>query len=368
MGHLRWLCGGSCACIPNVTPQDYFRRKTPLPTELRTREFARLPLWIKEQSFFMAGVMRAEALNTFRQAAQGVIDGTVSEQEALRIIREGLKASGYKPEPGQEGTIKDLNSVHRQMINLRTNVALSSGWMQEAQQRNAAQAFPAKELIRGAAVEDPRNWAAIWPDAVAKSGSKANPGTMAALLDDPIWLFLSDFGSAYDPLKWGSAMVQTPVGFRKAREMGLIKQGQPAPKPQPIPSLNSTLQVQSKIADPEAKKTVEDDMMGLAQWDGSAIVFTDPNGSRPWPVSRLTGLLRTDNVDGTENYQKRALREWVALGGDSRAFAKMQEEFTGTDLLDDWNMLVRRVAFGEGVKSAPALVTALRKLAEGVLR
>ncbi len=85
MGHLRWLCADSRACLPNVTPQDYFRKKTPLPTELRTREFARLPLWIKEQSFFMAGVMRAEALNTFRQAAQGVIDGTVSEQEALRI-------------------------------------------------------------------------------------------------------------------------------------------------------------------------------------------------------------------------------------------------------------------------------------------
>lgn len=351
-----------------MTPQEYFRKKTPLPTELRTREFARLPLWIKEQSFFMAGVMRAEALNTFRQAAQGVIDGTVSEQEALRIIREGLKASGYKPEPGQEGTIKDLNSVHRQMINLQTNVALSSGWMQEAQQRNAGQAFPAKELIRGAAVEDPRNWSTIWPDAVAKSGSRANPDRMAALLDDPVWLFLSDFGSTYDPLKWGSAMVQTPVGFRKAKEWGLVRQGEPAPKPQPIPSLNSTLQVQSKITDPKARKSVEDEMMGLAAWDGNAIVFTDPNGSKPWPVSRLTGLLRIDNVDGTENYQKRALREWVALGGDSRAIAKMAEEFAGTDLLDDWNMLVRRVAFGEKAKSAADVVTALKRLAEGVLR
>jgi len=351
-----------------VTPKQYFDAKTPLPTDMVTRELALLPLWVREQSYFMATVMREDTLSYFRKAAEEILSGRMNYAEATRIIREGLKASGYKPEPGQEGTIKDLNSVHRQMINLRTNVALSSGWMQEAQQRNAAQAFPAKELIRGAAVEDPRNWAAIWPDAVAKSGSKANPGIMAALLDDPIWLFLSDFGSAYDPLKWGSAMVQTPVGFRKAMEMGLIKQGQPAPKPQPIPSLNSTLQVQSKIADPEAKKAVEDDMMGLAQWDGGAIVFTDPNGSRPWPVSRLTGLLRTDNVDGTENYQKRALREWVTLGGDSRAFAKMADEFAGTDLLDDWNMLVRRVAFGEGAKSAPALVTALRKLAEGVLR
>ena len=73
------------------------------------------------------------------------------------------------------------------------------------------------------------------------------------------------------------------------------------------------------------------------------------------------------NIDATENYQKRALREWVALGGNSRAFAKMEEEFAGTDLLDDWNMLVRRVSRQENTTSAAQIIGALAQLAELVL-
>ena len=367
MGHLRWLCCGSCACFPNVTPQDYFRKKTPLPTELRTREFARLPLWIKEQSFFMAGVMRAEALNTFRQAAQGVIDGTVSEQEALRIIREGLKASGYKPEPGQEGTIKDLNSVHRQMINLRTNVSLAQGWAWDAQSRQAWEIYPARELIRGRRPDEPRLWEQkLWPDAIGPSGSGVKPEKMAALIDDPIWVYLSDFGTPFTPLKWGSGMMQTPFRRTEAIKLGILRRDQQA-KPQPAGSLNETLEVQTQITDQQARDELLGDLRGLGTFRKNALVFTDPNGSRPWPVPMLAQLLGQMNIDATENYQKRALREWVALGGDSRAFAKMQEEFTGTDLLDDWNMLVRRVARQENTTAAPRIIGALLQLAELVL-
>jgi hypothetical protein len=350
-----------------VTPQDYFRRKTPLPTELRTREFARLPLWIKEQSFFMAGVMRAEALNTFRQAAQGVIDGTVSEQEALRIIREGLRASGYKPEPGQEGTIKDLSSVHRQMINLRTNVSLAQGWAWDAQSRQAWRAYPARELVRGRRPEEPRLWQEkLWPEAIGPSGSGAKPEVMAALTDDPIWVYLSDFGVPYAPLKWGSGMLVEPYRRRDAIKLGILKPDQQA-KPQPSGSLNETLEVQTQITDPQAREELLGDLRGLGTFRKNALVFTDPNGSRPWPVPMLAQLLGQMNIDATENYQKRALREWVTLGGNSRAFAKMEEEFAGTDMLDDWNMLVRRVARQENTTSAARIVGALLQLAELVL-
>jgi len=58
--------------MTNPRAEDYFRGKAVLPTELRTREFARLPLWIKEQSFFMAGVMEAELAGAFQRAAQAV--------------------------------------------------------------------------------------------------------------------------------------------------------------------------------------------------------------------------------------------------------------------------------------------------------
>ena len=350
--------------------EEYFRGKAVLPTELRTREFARLPLWIKEQSFFMAGVTEAELAGAFQRAAQAVLDGKMGEAEATRIIREGLEKSGYRPEPGQEGTIKDLNSVHRQLINLRTNVALANGWASDAKRRQKSTLYPAYELVRGRNANEPRLWQQkLWPEAVAASGSKAKPDIMAALLDDPIWLHLSDFGVPYAPLKWGSGMAQVSVIKSKAREMGLLPpKGQPQPPPaKPPESLNSTLEVAADQIPKEKRNEMLEKLDGTAVFVGDKIVFTDPNGSRPWPVPVLGNLLPRQNVDGTENYQKRALREWRNLGGDAAAMAAMEKEFAGTDLLDDWNMLVRRVTAGERAQTAVAVVDALANLVSLVL-
>ena len=348
--------------------EEYFRGKRVLPTELRTREFARLPLWVKEQSFFMAGVMDAELAGAFQRAAQAVLDGEMGEAEATRIIREGLTKSGYKPEPGQEGTIKDLTTVHRQLINLRTNVALANGWMQNTLQRNNAKIMPALKLVRGRNAREPRIWQQkLWPEAVAASGSKASPDRMAALIDDPIWLYLSDFGVPYAPLKWGSGMNQVGVFKTQAREWGLIPAKGEAPPPKPPESLNSTLEVAADQIPPEKRKETLEKLDGLAVFVKDKLVFTDPNGSRPWPVPVLGNLLPRQNVDGTENYQKRALREWRNLGGDAAAMRAMEKEFSGTDLLDDWNMLVRRVTAGERAQTTVALVDALANLVSLVL-
>jgi len=356
--------------MTNPRADEYFRGKAVLPTELRTREFARLPLWIKEQSFFMAGVIEAELAGAFQRASQAILDGKMGEAEATRIIREGLEKSGYKPEPGQEGTIKDLNSVHRQLINLRTNVALANGWASDAKQRQKYTLYPAYELVRGRNANEPRLWMQkLWPEAVAASGSKARPDIMAALLDDPIWLYLSDFGVPYAPLKWGSGMAQVPVIKSKAREMGLLPpKGQPQPPPaKPPESLNSTLEVAAGQISPKQRNEMLEKLDGLAVFQKDKLVFTDPNGSRPWPVPVLANLLPRMNVDGTENYQKRALREWRNLGGDAAAMTAMEKEFSGTDLLDDWNMLVRRVTAGERAQTAVAVVDALANLVSLVL-
>ena len=348
--------------------EEYFRGKRVLPTELRTREFARLPLWVKEQSFFMAGVMDAELAGAFQRAAQAVLDGTMGEAEATRIIREGLAKSGYTPEPGQEGTIKDLTTVHRQLINLRTNVALANGWVNDANRRKSANIQPALKLVRGRNANEPRLWMQkLWPEAVAASGSKASPDRMAALIDDPIWLYLSDFGVPYTPLKWGSGMNQVAVFKTQAREWGLLPAKGAPPEVKPPESLNSTLEVTADQIPPAKRKETLEKLDGLAVFVKDKLVFTDPNGSRPWPVPVLANLLPRANVDGTENYQKRALREWRNLGGDAAAMKAMEKEFSGTDLLDDWGMLMRRVTAAERIQTTTALVDALANLVSLVL-
>lgn len=348
--------------------EEYFRGKRVLPTELRTREFARLPLWVKEQSFFMAGVMDAELAGAFQRASQAVLDGTMGEAEATRIIREGITKSGYKPEPGQEGTIKDLTTVHRQLINLRTNVALANGWVNDANRRKSANIQPALKLVRGRNANEPRLWMQkLWPEAVAASGSKASPDRMAALIDDPVWLYLSDFGVPYTPLKWGSGMNQVAVFKTQAREWGLLPPKGAPPEVKPPESLNSTLEVAADQIPPEKRNETLEKLDGLAVFVKDKLVFTDPNGSRPWPVPVLANLLPRANVDGTENYQKRALREWRNLGGDAAAMKAMEKEFSGTDLLDDWGMLVRRVTAAERLQTTTALVDALANLVSLVL-
>jgi hypothetical protein len=354
--------------MTNPRAEEYFRGKAVLPTELRTREFARLPLWIKEQSFFMAGVMEAELAGAFQRASQAVLDGKMGEAEATRIIREGLEKSGYKPQPGQEGTIKDLNSVHRQLINLRTNVALANGWVNDVKRRQSANIQPALKLVRGRNANEPRLWTQkLWPEAVAASGSKASPDRMAALIDDPIWLYLSDFGVPYTPLKWGSGMNQVAVFKTQAREWGLLPPKGKPPEVKPPESLNSSLEVAADQIPQDKRNDMLEKLDGTAVFVKDKLVFTDPNGSRPWPVPVLGNLLPRQNVDGTENYQKRALREWRNLGGDASAMTAMEKEFAGTDLLDDWNMLVRRVTAGERAQTAVAVVDALANLVSLVL-
>jgi hypothetical protein len=348
--------------------EEYFRNKRVLPTKLRTKGFERLPLWVKEQSFFMAGVMDVQLAGAFQRAAQAVLDGEMGEAEATRIIREGITASGYQPEPGQKGTIQDLNTIHRQLINLRTNVALANGWVADAQRRQVSTLYPAMKLVRGRNANEPRLWTEkLWPEAVAASGSKAKPDQMAALLDDPIWLYLSDFGVPYTPLKWGSGMTQISLIKSKARDMGLLPPKGKVPPAKPAGSLNATLEIAADQIPADKRREVLENLNGMGVFMGDKLVATDPNGSRPWPVDVLANLLPRPNVDGTENYQKQALAEWKKLGGDTEAMKKMAEKFKGTPTLDDFNMLTRRIEAAEKIVGVVLLVDALANLADLVL-
>lgn len=406
-----------------MTAAEFIRSKAILPSEMRTRQWARVPLWIKEQSFFMAGVTDAVMLSAFQEAAGDIASGRKSEQEALRTIREALKATGYKAEDGQEGTIKDLSTVRRQLVSLRAQAGLAAGWAREQEQLDAAIAYPAKELYRQRGAKVPRRWREkIWPE-TAKKRNAAHPDLrplredlMMAPLGDPVWPMLSDFGAPYDPLKYSTGMRQRPVGYSVAEAAGImggnpdrvlprklkpaetpwLKQPEadattapvPAPAPQPGPqkpgniipnvipapippppaaavprrpvvtSPGETLEVKPGI--PEAlKEGLEDSLKGLGKWEGDTLVFTDPNGTRPYAPAELAGIITALNVDGTTNYQLAALQEWVALGANENALAEMRRKHAGEDVLDDFNRLIWRMQRATRILDAVELLAAL---------
>lgn len=91
----------------------------------------------------------------FRDRSQGIVDGNLSEADALREVRAMLRATGYRPEPGTEGTIQDLNSDARQRLILDTNVAMVQGKAYRDSMMGSI-AYPAQRLVRERYSRQPR--------------------------------------------------------------------------------------------------------------------------------------------------------------------------------------------------------------------
>lgn len=127
---------------------------------------------IRERSFWTAREGCYARVQGFRDRCQGIVDGNLSEADALREVRAMLRATGYQPEPGTEGTIQDLNTDARQRLILDTNVAM----VQERAYRDSmlgSLAYPAQRLVRIRYSRQPRDWDARWREAAAPSITRA---------------------------------------------------------------------------------------------------------------------------------------------------------------------------------------------------
>lgn len=266
--------------------------KLGIPGEMRTAEWAMLPQWLRERTFYMAGVHQAEILDEFRGEVAKIAQGETSIPQAEKRLGKFLDAAGYRPAPGQEGTIKDLRSWRRMRVALRTNVELLQGWGQKESglRAGAAAAFPAWELVRYAPRAVPRDW----PARFTLSGGEIRGGRMIALKDSPVWAELGNFedgiGVDYPPFAWGSGMGWRAVGFREARELGLIPPGWRPPAPRPVSSPNEALETTPRVSEPALREELARRMRGLAEWQGDKFVFTDPNGSRRMDAEKLAGV------------------------------------------------------------------------------
>lgn len=336
----------------------------PLPGELRTREWGRVPLWLRERAFFMAGLARGEVLQVFYNVSQAMAAGTVGLAGGRELARVELAKLGYIPEPGQAGTIKDLRTSRRINVALDTNVRMIRGWAAHRKQGLAVGAYPAVQLVRLKRVEVPRGWARRWEEArVALGGlegeaTAVNPGElkkgednagqmglplMAAVYGCPIFPGISRFNSPYSPYDFNSGIGTRAVSRKEALEMGLDTARAGVYAAEGWQSPGHDLRAEPRIERAEIRDAVVESLGGLAKVEGDVIVFTDPNGTRPSPVSELVELLRRPNVDGTRNYQAEA--------AERMAEGTLRD---GTDLMDDMGRLVRRIA-GAGVDVKPGV-------------
>lgn len=312
--------------------------KTSIPGELRTAEWRMLSQWLRERAFYMAGVAQAEILDEYRAEVQKIAQGDSSVEESRKRLEMFLTKVGYAPAPGQEGTIKDLRSVRRMQVSLRTNVDLLRGWGQKERgmRRGALTAFPAWELVRVAPRTVPRNWQLRW----TRAGGPSNPdGRMIAMKDSDVWLELGStedgLGVDYPPFAWGSGMGWRPVGFREAKALGVIPAGWTPPPVPPVSSPNATLQTTPKISDRALRDELAARLKGLAEWRGDVLVFTDPNGSRPMSGEKLVEVWSRGMPPAFESFpnkglmQQLALQRWSENHGD---FTRELDPKTGMDI------------------------------------
>lgn len=292
--------------------------KETVPSEMLTAEWARVPQWIRERQFYMAGVTKAAILEDFREAAGLIVEGKSNIPQATRELQALLDAQGYQPKPGEEGTIKDLRSARRIAITLATNVKLLQGWAKKERglRDGTLRAFPAWELVR---LEDravPREWHKIWEDA---GGTLTADGRMIALKTDPIWkaigtAFEDSIGVDYPPFMWGSGMGWRAISRKEAKALGLLDQAAakepPAP---PVSSPNATLEARAPEA-PEIRQAVAEKMKGLVEFKDDVMVFTDPNGTRPYPAARLAEVVTAPLPAGFPQVQAQAVERHVSAG------------------------------------------------------
>ena len=287
----------------------FLARKRVLPIARSSAEWELVDAQLKERSFFMAGVARAQTLQLFRNLATQVAAGKMTPQEARVTIRQGLADLGYSPEEAgvKAGSIKDLSSYRRIMLVLDTNVRMSAGWMQHCQDL-VNPAVGGQELFRLYARRVPRDWRQRWLDAAQQvNWQGVAPHTLfIATLDSPIWPALSRFGNPYPPFDFNSGMSTRPVPRQRCIELGL----EPPPPPDNLPSPNESVKVSVANLDADLVESLTLSLGVLAERQGDSLVMTDLNGSRPYPLNTLKKLFDGALPPGVPNTQAKAFFLW----------------------------------------------------------
>lgn len=326
-----------------MTADEYFRSKESVPSEMRTAEWDMQAQWAREKAFYSAGVAEAEILDELRVNITQVVEGSTDESTARKNIQMYLDKIGYKPMPGQEGTIKDLRSIRRLQVMIRTNRALANGYAQKVRGmgKGAATLYPAWELIRILDRVAPREWEKRWE----QMGSElAENGRMIALKTDLIWAeignkknFSDALGVDYPPFAWGSGMSWQEVRHAEAKKMGLLDGWKPPTTSPPLNSPNESLQVTPKVASPSLRKALAERLQGLAEWKDNVLVFTDPNGTRKMSQKEAALVITAKLPDDMPNLQASAAKLWFM---DASKNIKLKR---GKNVLDDFTRLVRRI-------------------------
>ena len=250
---------------PFVEALKHFLAKLTQPSAMTTAEWREIDADIRRQAFFSAQTELEALLQKYRVIIESIANPTtgMSKDRESKInpsgfvtsgydpasarleIKKFLNTSGFQPEEGIRGTLLDLSSDARIDLVIKTNVQLAHGagrFVQQNQDQDVVDAWPALELMRFEERKEPRDWPHRWMlacqvagDAVS-AGILGGTGRMVALKSSDVWQQLGDgaggfddtLGNPYPPFAFASGMWTVELDRREAEELGLLQAGEKA--------------------------------------------------------------------------------------------------------------------------------------------
>lgn len=220
---------------PLAEAVDSLSAKTPIGSELRSADWARVPQQLRETAFFSSAVESARFLQVAqdrllelvklqrRTLADGSEGAYLSREKfvtELRALANELGLDTTRDET-ERGTLRDITSDARLelIFDIQTQRAAEFAKWKMDQDPDVLDAYPAQELVRIESREVPRRWTERWREA----GGTLRQGRMVALKNDRIWTRLSRFGSPFPPFDFNSGMGLEDVSRREAEKLGLLQ-------------------------------------------------------------------------------------------------------------------------------------------------
>lgn len=291
--------------MPLPEAVESLSRRTPLGTTLRSAELERLPLEIRDASFFSAQVENERILVAAQKRIQQRVnlersklaDGSegvfMDRRRFIDEMRVELGKLGYRPDREKAGTLQDLTSTGRLGLIWDMNLAQAEGaaaW-KTSMSEVALRVEPAMEFIRLEARMEHRKWPAIWKahGGIFYPGTADYPeGRMMALKTSQIWRAISRFGVPWRPFDWGSGMGTRGIGRREALKLGLVKPGDPPQKAENLP-LTTGLQASVKGLPEVSRERLRSEMGDAIRFDNNTLIYnrdtTEANEHRDKTIS-----------------------------------------------------------------------------------
>jgi hypothetical protein len=248
--------------------------KAPVASKLRTAEWSRVPLALRERAQFSAGVENARFLQTVQDQLRKAISlrkeqapGGEAFVDRSSFIGELRKMAFGEGISDLTGGLTDLASRARLglIFDMQTEQAAEYSRWKWDQDPDILDAFPAQELIRVESRRVPRDWRTRWQEA----GGRLVDGRMVALKSDPIWMGISAFGTPWPPFDFASGMGLQDVSRADAEALGLIKTEQ-AQTPQQA-DFNQRLEASAKDLSPALVQALQRAFGNQIRVDGDTI-------------------------------------------------------------------------------------------------